>query len=235
MGLSLFFCLAGLYLARQFKFMHFQEPLQATVTPLTGELRGASGRYQKRLHELDGLYRDQTAFAALAAARGEEIAYEVYEYRPNENAGDLIFGTSILYAGKVGDEFFMTRGHIHAKSDRPEIYYCQTGSGVMLLETPDGESRAVVMSPQTVVYVPPHWIHRSVNTGSGTLVTVFCYPADSGQNYEIIARSEGMKRLIVEDPNGGWREIPNPRYQPRSYEELAHWLPAHFNTSAASR
>jgi glucose-6-phosphate isomerase len=102
--------------------MHFHEPLRAVVTPKTGDLNGATRHYRKRFRELDGLYRDQTGFAALAAERGEEVAYEVYEYRPNENPGDLIFGTSILYPGKVGDEYFMTRGHIHAKSDRPEIY-----------------------------------------------------------------------------------------------------------------
>src|ERR1700759_11572 len=101
--------------------MSFPEPVQAVVNPFTGELASASRRCQKRLRDLDGLYVDQSAFASLAASRGEEVAYEVYEFRPNENSGDLIFGTSILYPGKVGDEYFMTRGHIHAKSDRSEI------------------------------------------------------------------------------------------------------------------
>ena len=144
--------------------MPFQEPVQTVVSLLTGELAGASRRYQKRIRDLDGLYLDQPAFASLAASRREEVAYEVYEFRPNENPGDLIFGTSILYPGKVGDEYFMTRGHIHPKSDRPEIYYRQSGSGVMLMETHPGETRSVAMKPQTVVYVSPHWIHRSVNT-----------------------------------------------------------------------
>jgi glucose-6-phosphate isomerase len=86
----------------------------------------------------------------------------------------------------------------------------------MLMETPPGETRAVPMTPQTVVYVPPHWIHRSVDTGLKVLVTFFCYPADSGQGYEIIARTRGMKVLIVDEHAGGWREMPNPQYQSRS-------------------
>jgi glucose-6-phosphate isomerase, archaeal len=214
--------------------MSFPEPVQAVVNPFTGELAGASRRYQKRLRDLDGLYRDQSAFASLAASRGEEVAYEVYEFRPNENPGDLIFGTSILYPGKVGDEYFMTRGHIHAKSDRSEIYYCQSGSGVMLMETPPGETRAIEMKPQTVVYVPPHWIHRSVNTGVDILVTFFCYPADSGQDYEIIARTQGMKVLIVGDHDGGWRQIPNPAYRPRSEEQLKKWSDARVRETIAN-
>jgi glucose-6-phosphate isomerase len=202
--------------------MPYSKPVSAEVHPLSGQLTGASRRYQKCLSDLHDLYLDASAFALLTASGGEEVAYEVYEYRANENPGDLIFGTSILFPGKVGDEYFMTRGHIHAKSDRPEVYYCQLGTGVMLMETPSGETEAVVMKPQTVVYVPPHWIHRTVNTGPGILVTFFCYPADSGQDYEIIVRSRGMKVLIVDDHAGGWREIPNPRYRPRPDEQVLH-------------
>jgi glucose-6-phosphate isomerase, archaeal len=58
--------------------MSFPEPVQAVVNPFTGELAGASRRYQKRLRDLDGLYLDQSAFASLAASRGEEVAYVVY-------------------------------------------------------------------------------------------------------------------------------------------------------------
>jgi glucose-6-phosphate isomerase len=195
--------------------MDFHEPAQVFINPQTGAATGATRRYQKFIRDLEGLYLDTDAYRALAAEHADEVAYEVYEYRPNENPGDLIFGTSILKAGKVGSEYFLTRGHIHAKSNRPEIYYCQSGEGVMLLETPTGETRAVPMTPQSVVYVPPHWIHRSVNTGSELLVTVFCYPADSGQDYEIIRRAGGMKTLIVDDGPEGWKEIPNPRYRGR--------------------
>jgi len=71
------------------------------------------------------------------------------------------------------------------------------------------------MRPNSVVYVPPHWIHRSVNVGAGHLVTLFCYPADAGQDYDIIARSGGMRDLVVDDGAGGWKQAPNPRYRPR--------------------
>jgi len=203
--------------------MNFQEPAQVFITPKNGATTGATRCYQKFIRDLEGLYLDAEAYRSLAAERGDELAYEVYEYRPNENSGDLIFGTSILKPGKVGSEFFLTRGHIHAKSDRPEIYYCQSGAGVMLLETPAGGTRAVPMTPQSIVYVPPHWIHRSVNTGNELLVTVFVYPADSGQDYEIIRKAGGMKTLIVEDAANGWKEIPNPRYAARSAEDLEPW------------
>lgn len=192
-------------------------PLPATVhiAPGTGEMTGRTRRYEKRYDDLAGLFADETAFAALANTRGFEVAYQVDEFRPSERAGDMIFGTSTLQPGRIGNEFLFTRGHIHAIGDRPEIYFCQSGQGVMLMELADGTVRAEQMTPNSLVYVAPHWIHRSVNVGAEPLVTLFCYPADSGQDYEIIARAGGMRVLIVDDGAGGWKQIPNPRYRPR--------------------
>jgi glucose-6-phosphate isomerase len=191
-------------------------PALVSVDPQTGEMTGRTRRYEKRFDELDGLFQDAAAFAAIRAARGAEVAYRVDEFRPSDRAGDVIFGTSTLYPGRVGDEFLMTRGHIHRISDRPEIYLCQAGHGVMLMELEDGTSRAEEMRPNSVVYVAPHWIHRSVNVGRGPLVTLFCYPADAGQDYDIIARAGGMRDLVVSDGAEGWRLVPNPRYRGRA-------------------
>ena len=90
----------------------------------------------------------------------------------------------------------------------------------MLLETPEGATEIVEIGPKTLVYVPPLWIHRSVNTGPEPLVMSFCYPGDSGQDYEIIARAGGMAKRIVADGDG-WAAIDNPTYRPRAAEEIA--------------
>ncbi len=190
-------------------------PVSVLISP-AGEMAGRTRRYQKRYDELAGLFADDVAYAAIARTRGSEVAYQVDEFRPSERAGDMIFGTSTLQPGRVGEEFVFTRGHIHAVGDRPEIYFCQSGHGVMLMELVDGTVRAEEMTPNSLVYVAPHWIHRSVNVGDVPLVTLFCYPADAGQDYEIIARSGGMRELVVDDGDGGWKRTPNPRYRPRS-------------------
>ncbi|WP_428374325.1 glucose-6-phosphate isomerase [Lichenicoccus sp.] len=190
-------------------------PASLLVAP-GGEMTGRTRRYEKRYSDLDGLFLDEAAFASIARARGSDVAYRVDEFRPSDRAGDLIFGTSTLYPGRIGHEFIFTRGHIHAVSDRPEIYFCQSGHGVMLMELADGSTRAEAMTPNGVVYVAPHWIHRSINVGDEPLITLFCYPADAGQDYEIIARAGGMRDLIVVDGAGGWKQVPNPRYRPRT-------------------
>lgn len=196
--------------------MSFPLPASVSVDPDTGEMTGRTRRYEKRFDDLAGLFSDEAAFAEIARLRGSEIAYQVDEFRPSDRAGDVIFGTSTLYPGRIGDEFIFTRGHIHAVGDRPEIYLCQAGHGVMLMELADGTIRAEEMTPNRVVYVAPHWIHRSVNVGTGPLVTLFCYPADAGQNYDIIGSAGGMRDLIVDDGSGGWKQVANPRYRPRA-------------------
>ncbi len=196
--------------------MALHEPVVCTLDLARGRLDGASGRYIKTLAELDGLYADATAFAAALGERGALPVYEVTEFRPSASAGDLIFGVTRMSPGRIGREFFLTRGHIHANANRPEIYYGESGQGVMLLESPAGETRALPVGTGDVCYVPPYWIHRSVNVGTDDLVMSFAYPADAGQDYEIIARSGGMRSRVVHDGAGGWTLEANAAYAPRS-------------------
>ena len=39
------------------------------------------------------------------------MVYEFYEMGAPETDGHLAFGSSITYPGKVGNEYFMTKGH----------------------------------------------------------------------------------------------------------------------------
>jgi glucose-6-phosphate isomerase len=191
------------------------EPGVGHVDVATGELKGATNRYVKTFRDLAGLYRDESAFEALVATRGDDVAYQVTDYKPSANAGDIIIGVTRMEPGKIGDEYYMTRGHIHARPNRPEMYYGEAGVGVMLLESPDGQIRTIEMRARTMCYVPPFWIHRSVNVGSEPLVMTFSYPADAGQDYDIIAKAGGMRSRIVDDGNGGWTTVDNAGYSGR--------------------
>jgi len=192
--------------------MSFAMPSLLTVAS-DGSLEGRTSAYEKRLGDLAGVYLDDDAYRQAVAAQGpDHLVYRVEEYRDVEGPGALIVGTSTLLPGRIGDEFAVTRGHLHAKADRAELYYCLSGRGVMLLETVGGESRAVPLTPGEAVPVPGHWIHRSVNVGDEPFVTLFCYNADAGQDYGIIAEAGGMKSLVVTDGAGGWTTRPNPRH-----------------------
>ena len=200
------------------------QPTRCRVDVEHGALEGGTGRYEKRLSDLDGIYGDADAFAALLREPGARLVYAVEDLRPSASAGDMIFGVTRIMAGVVGGEYFVTRGHIHAIANRPEIYYGESGTGLMLLESPQGETHILEITPRAVCYVPPFWIHRAVNVGTDDLVMTFAYPADSGQDYDIIGRSGGMKVRIMDDGRGGWTAVANARYRPRGEAEIERVL-----------
>ncbi|MBW9122428.1 cupin domain-containing protein [Microbacterium trichothecenolyticum] len=177
-----------------------------------GGITGRSRRYEKRLGDMQDVYRDQAAWEAAVAEHGaDQLVYWVDDHRYQEGSGALIVGTSTVLPGRMGTEFALTRGHLHEVSDRAELYYCLSGRGVMLMDTLDGQSSAIELTPGKAVDVPGHWIHRSVNVGDEPFVTLFCYAADAGQDYGVIADAGGMKNLVVADGDG-WALVPNPEH-----------------------
>ncbi len=77
----------------------------------------------------------------------------------------------------------MTKGHYHAVPGTAEIYLCLSGQGYMLMKLADGSSAYERFLPGRMVYVPPFWAHRTVNTGDEPLISFCVYPGDAGHNY----------------------------------------------------
>ena len=165
----------------------------------------------RKLSAMRGQYADQERYAAMLAEE-DVVLYEVYEVNRPAAVGELLHGVSIVHPGKVGNEYFMTKGHFHRELATAEIYYCLKGDGMMVMETPEGEWSVQAMSPGQVLYVPPRWAHRSVNTSPREdLVTFFVYPAQAGHDYGTIER-RGFRKLIVEQDNRP-RVMDNPRWR----------------------
>ena len=154
---------------------------------------------------------NDTAAAEEIVKNGDQPSYDFYELdQIPETGGDLKFGTSIVFPGKVGDEYFMTKGHFHTLLDTGEVYFCLSGQGAMLMETPEGEVSLIEMKPGEAVYVPPRWAHRSINTGKEKLVTFFVFRADAGHDYGTIEQ-KGYRKLVVER-DGKPTMIDNPKW-----------------------
>ena len=190
-------------------------PIAVAIDTKSGFGLEFADTYEKSFGDLHGVYRDERAFVGLLKNDAGKTAYRVFSTSDEAQTGELIVGTSVVQPGKVANEFNMTRGHIHRIQERAEMYYCLAGHGVMLLESLDGEVEAIEMRETQMVYVPGGWIHRSVNVGQETLITLFCYPSDAGQDYSIIERSFGMSKLVVDDGEGSWKLLDNPDYLPR--------------------
>lgn len=186
------------------------EPIKLAPDLARGLLAGSTERYEKRLADLVGLYRDAEAFRAAVAKDTGDPVYWVESSTPDMDSGALTIGLSVLQPGRIGDEFVMTRGHIHSKHAAAELYFGLSGHGVMLMDTTDGRSSAIEITPGVAVHVPGHWVHRSVNVGDEPFSTLFCYPSDAGQDYSVIADAGGMSQLVVADDGNGWALRDNP-------------------------
>jgi glucose-6-phosphate isomerase len=149
------------------------------------------------LSSMKGQFRDTGAFEGMLA-REDVMLYEVYEILRPALEGELLEGISILRPGKVGEEYFMTKGHFHAALETGEVYFCLRGEGRVVMETPEGDWAVETLRPNQVLYIPPRWAHRSVNVSPDEdLVTFFVYPAQSGHDYGSIEK-QGFRKLVVE-------------------------------------
>jgi glucose-6-phosphate isomerase len=188
-------------------------------SPFTFQVLGSEripSRYDnhitRRLSELKGQFHDQSGYYELLDA-SDVILYEVYEIQRPEVPGELLFGVTVIHPGKVGDEFFMTKGHFHSEIETSELYYCLKGRGVLVMETLEGDWSLEEIYPGSLTFVPPRWAHRSVNTSlEDDLILFFIYPAHAGHDYKSI-EEQGFRKLIF-DSGGTYEIVDNPRWLP---------------------
>ena len=177
---------------------------------VTGMSKSGAETSRRTVSSMRGMYADEAATEELIK-NGDPLVYEFYEMGAPEKEGDLAFGSSITYPGKVGNEYFMTKGHFHTILETAETYYCLSGEGFMLIESQEGDWSAQPLSPGVMVYVPPRYAHRTINTGSVPMVTFFCFRADAGHDYGTI-ETKGYRKLIVEK-DGKPEVIDNPKWK----------------------
>jgi glucose-6-phosphate isomerase, archaeal len=166
---------------------------------------------ERKLSSMRGQYLDEAAYQN-QLAQVDLLLYEVYELKRPPESGELMMGVSIVHPGKIGREFYMTKGHYHAVLETSEVYYCLHGEGMMVMENPEGDTAVELLSPGKVLYVPPRWAHRSVCTArQQDLVTFFVYPAAAGHDYGTIEK-QGFRKLVFDGQNGV-EIIDNPRWK----------------------
>ena len=90
-------------------------PIEISFDAATGALSPATGRYRKHLSHLEGVFRGADAWSRAIQENADRLVYEVNEYK--KEGTDLFFGTTTMQPGKVGKEYFMTRGHFHFRRE----------------------------------------------------------------------------------------------------------------------
>lgn len=150
----------------------------------------------KTLGQVLPLFYDQQAASTMPT---DMELYRVQAYMPVAagTEGGLFWGNTVLQPGKVGDEYFMTKGHFHRIRNRAEYYITFHGRGALLLMDEAGTTRSEEMSAGSVQYIPGGAAHRVANTGDVPLVFAACWPSDAGYDYETIERT-GFSACMVE-------------------------------------
>ena len=163
-------------------------------------LRGtidAAPQLKRHLSDLRGSFADSAAYEQALRA-GDPLLYTVTSVELGAAAGDLHYALGMLMPGRVGTEYYLTRGHVHAWREAAEVYIGLRGSGAMLLQGEHGGACSMLpLGPDEVVYVPGHTAHRTINTGDEPLLYLGIYPAGAGHDYAVIAERQFHYVLIA--------------------------------------
>lgn len=161
-----------------------------------GFLTGSSIQHKTtRIKDLIGIFKHEQERKEMNQDR---LVYDVDFYQPVEpgTLGGLFFGITRIQPGNVGEEYFMTRGHFHAITNRAEFYWGISGIGALILMDRNRKVRLEPMKPGSLHYIPADTAHRVANTGGSVLTFGACWPSDAGYDYEEIQQHGFAARLV---------------------------------------
>lgn len=187
-----------------------------SVKPFSAKLGGLTGltpyekRVERRLSDLKNYFQDKQAVKQMLSQGDDPKIYEVYEIPQKPVEGLMNVACTIIYPGKIGSEYYFTKGHFHKKETASEVYIGLKGKGIILIQDQRGETNYFTIEPDVLVYIPPRTAHRSVNVGDVELVFLAIYPSDAGHDYRSIEK-RGFAKIVTEKDRKTVLE-ENPRY-----------------------
>lgn len=177
----------------------------------TGALTPHDRTNIRKLSDMKGMFLDTEAERRVLQ-KDNPIIYSFSERILPEENGHLQLATTSINPGKIGNEYFMTRGHYHRRPDTSEVYLGLEGEGRLLMQTEKGDFESLEIRSGLMAYIPPYWGHRMVNTGSIPFVFFAVYPGDAGHNYGDIERT-GFVKILVEKDGKPLLLVDNPRWK----------------------
>ena len=109
--------------------------------------------------------------------KGNPLIYTVYikDFKSFET------GLTVIESGKIGKEYFMTKGHRH-KNPVEEIYILIEGKGKLLIKEKN-RVKEINMKKGKVYLIPEKSGHRLINTGKNRLEVFTIYSKNAGHDY----------------------------------------------------
>lgn len=158
-------------------------------------------RKTTRVADLHAVFSDNDAWLGCDP---HQSVYDVEMFDSPSGEGALYVGVTHLHAGKIGNEFFMTRGHFHQRREQGEVYFGLRGCGLLLLQTESGDARLERVTPGSVHIIPPFTAHRLINTADETLSALAVWPSVAGHDYAALAGGFALRVFTSEKNPQGW-------------------------------
>ena len=132
------------------------------------------------------LYKDAKGFYKQIDKTLEDTLcmYEVYSILGKPESGHLNWGLSVLRPFLVNGECNMTRGHFHENLECEEYYWCQAGTGLLMLMDENGKCWCETMKEGSLHHIDGHHAHRLINTGNTDLEVICIWNGDAGHDYK---------------------------------------------------
>ncbi|MBS3071831.1 cupin domain-containing protein [Candidatus Pacearchaeota archaeon] len=134
----------------------------------------------RTLNDLKDSYYDKESVRNILNTKGNIELYKVFirDFSP------IDLGLTVVKSGKIGKEFYFTKGHIH-KNREPEFYILLDGIGELFLQK-GKKSKTIKLKRGEISLIPVGWAHRLINIGSNKLKVLTIYHQNSKPDYSVI-------------------------------------------------
>ena len=129
----------------------------------------------RKLKDLEGYFKDKEEFEKGSKS---DVIYETF----TKSFSPINLTLTVIKPGKLGKEFYMTKGHVHGKKT-PEFYILLEGKGALLIQK--GKPKTINLKKGEIALIPEGFGHRLINTGKKELKVLTIYHEDSRPNYKI--------------------------------------------------
>ncbi len=186
------------------------KPFGMNIDFKSGNLKPNDRTNIRKLSNMKGMFWDRESEARILE-KEDPVIYSFSEKVLPEEPGHLQIAMTSINPGKVGEEYYMTKGHYHKLAQTSEVYLGLEGEGCLLMQTVEGNFSSIDIRPGVLAYIPPYWGHRMVNTGESPFIFFAVYPGDAGHNYGDIEKTGFAKILLKRD--GKTLLTDNPRWE----------------------
>lgn len=163
----------------------------------SNQLKGKNVMTTKRyFKDVKNIYKNEKS------ANADTLMYTVKSTNTGseDEIGSLQWGITIMEPIVVGNEYNMTKGHLHENKNCDEYYYCVSGEGVLIKNKTNNTPNIEYMESGSLHYISGDQAHRCINTGPKKLVFLAAWSPAAGYEYgDKITDKFGYRVMNIND------------------------------------